>query len=206
MTALYHITHGKNLAAIVAAGGLRSDRRMSTGGGEHVVIGFDHIKRRRLETIQVSCHPGSMVGDFVPFYFCPRSPMLYVIERRNADLRYAGGQRGIIHLVTSVEAAVAIGRPYAFTATNAGAEYTTFHSDVDRLGEVLDWEAINADDWRDPGVKERKQAEFLVRDELPWEAVTAVGTFDTATRARAEEILKTAAHRPPVTVQRSWYY
>jgi hypothetical protein len=37
------------------------------------------IKRRRIEQLAVSCHPGTRVGDYVPFYFCPRSIMLFVI-------------------------------------------------------------------------------------------------------------------------------
>ncbi len=48
-------------------------------------------RRRRLP---VPCHPGTWVGDYVPFYFCPRSVMLYVISRKNhPSLTYRGGQR-----------------------------------------------------------------------------------------------------------------
>ncbi len=36
------------------------------------------IKRRRLFEIDVQCHPDTMVGDYVPFYFCPRSIMLFI--------------------------------------------------------------------------------------------------------------------------------
>jgi hypothetical protein len=57
------------------------------------------IKRRRVEELEVSCHPGTKVGDYVPFYFCPRSVMLYVIHRANhPDLSYRGGQEPIVHL------------------------------------------------------------------------------------------------------------
>lgn len=42
---------------------------------------MSEIKRRRLEEIPVDCCSGRMVGEFVPFYFCPRSVMLFVIHK-----------------------------------------------------------------------------------------------------------------------------
>jgi len=39
------------------------------------------------------------VGDCVPFYFCPRSVMLYLIYQGNhPDLQYHGGQDLVLHL------------------------------------------------------------------------------------------------------------
>ena len=47
----------------------------------------------------INSHPSLCVGDCVPFYFCPRSVMLYVISMRNhAELSYQGGQEPIVHL------------------------------------------------------------------------------------------------------------
>jgi hypothetical protein len=96
---LYHITHVDNLAAIAKEGVLVSDAAMIARGGPSQPIGMSAIKRRRVEELEVSCHPGTKVGDYVPFYFCPRSVMLYVIHRANhPDLSYRGGQEPIVHL------------------------------------------------------------------------------------------------------------
>jgi len=47
----------------------------------------------------VKCHPGTKVGQYVPFYFCPRSIMLYILHRGNhPDLDYREGQGPILHL------------------------------------------------------------------------------------------------------------
>ena len=47
------------------------------------------------------------VGDYVPFYFCPRSIILYVIYRRNhPQLKYLGGQEEIIHLEADLTSVV----------------------------------------------------------------------------------------------------
>ncbi len=79
--AIYHITHVDNLPAIIRAGGLRSDAS-TQGVGPSTGIGMSNIKQRRLG-LPVPCCPGNHVGDFVPFYFCPRSIMLYVIHCQN---------------------------------------------------------------------------------------------------------------------------
>jgi hypothetical protein len=55
------------------------------------------IKERRLR-LAIECRPGLRVGDCVPFYFCPRSVMLFLLDRGNhPDLTYRGGQGPILH-------------------------------------------------------------------------------------------------------------
>ena len=69
-------------------------------------IGMSHIKQRRL-TYRLSSHPRLRVGDCVPFYFCPRSVMLYVIHRAdNEGLQYRDGQGPIVHLEADLHEAV----------------------------------------------------------------------------------------------------
>ncbi len=95
---LYHITHVDNLPAILAEGGLCSDAMMAARGGPAAAIGMGQIKERRL-VLPVRCHLGDRVGDYVPFYFCPRSIMLYLICMANhPGLTYRGGQGPIMHL------------------------------------------------------------------------------------------------------------
>ena len=205
-TMIYHITHLDNLSGIIETGNLLSDRQMVDAGG-HTVIGFNHIKRRRLEEIAVPCYPGTMVGDFVPFYFCPRSIMLYIIEKRRDELAYKGGQKEVVHLVSSVQSAMDAGCTCAFTPSSAATKYNrNFHRKIEQLDEILDWDAIRTTNWGDPGVKDRKQAEFLTHDHFPWAAIESIGTFNADVRDRVQAILANTDHRPTVTVQGSWYY
>src|SRR5437867_3296151 len=95
---IYHILHIDRLASVLATGGLWCDAEMQRRGGIGTTIGMSRIKQRRL-ALPVSCHPGDYVGDRVPFYFCPRSIMLYIIFMANhEDLAYRGGQGPILHL------------------------------------------------------------------------------------------------------------
>ena len=109
---LYHITHIDNLVSIIEAGCIEADgRRVGQGGGQ-TSIGMTEIKRRRLHEIHVSCHPNTRVGEYVPFYFCPRSIMLYILYKGNhPDLtHYRDGQGPVLHLQVDMGAAVSWAR------------------------------------------------------------------------------------------------
>jgi hypothetical protein len=206
---IYHILHVDRLASVIAAGGLFCDGEMQRRGGEGTTIGMGRIKQRRL-TLPVRCHPGDYVGDCVPFYFCPRSIMLYIIAQRNhEDLAYRGGQGPIIHLQADLAATVAWadaqGSRWAFSLSNAGATYAEFRSRLDQLGEV-NWPAVAATDFRAPDVKEGKQAEFLLHNFLPWELVEQIGVQSRPLEEQTAQLLQAAAHQPPVRRRPEWYY
>ena len=207
---IYHITHVDNVPGIVRDGGLLSDRAMLTCGGPVQAIGMSGIKRRRLEELEVHCHPGTKVGDYVPFYFCPRSVMLYVIHRANhPELSYRSGQEPIVHLEadlhTVVQWADTNGVRWAFSLSNAGARYTEFRSTVADLDQ-LDWGAIAATDFRHPDTKERKQAEFLVYEQFPLALVERIAVRSAAVHSRATAALAGLNPSPRVEVRPEWYF
>jgi hypothetical protein len=78
---IYHITHVDNIPRILERGALLPDSIMHRESSI-ALIGNAGIKIDRL-TLPVHCHPGTFVGDYVPFYFCPRSVMPYVIHKAN---------------------------------------------------------------------------------------------------------------------------
>lgn len=206
---LYHITHVDNLPGILAAIGLRSDAKMVAAGGPAAAVGMSTIKQRRL-ALAVKCHPGDMVGEYVPFYFCPRSVMLYVLHKGNhPGLSYTGGQGPMLHLEADLGAVVAWadanGVRWAFTLSNAGATYTEFRKELVYLAEV-DWDAVANDNFREASVKEGKQAEFLLWDFFPWHLVQRVGVSHTSVQTKVMGILANASHRPPVEVRAQWYF
>lgn len=195
----FHITDITNLASIVQHG-LYSDIRLGTY--PRGTIGYSHIKLRRMTEIRVACCGGQFVGAFVPFYFCPRSPMLYTVNAGNTGLP-SGCQKDIVHLVTTVPALIASGQPWAFSDGNAGAYHAAFYNDLGLLPS-LDWPAIRATSWK--GMTHQKSAEFLVQDYVSWQSIHSIGCYDDLASARVNAILAGAGHRPPVTVKRSWYY
>jgi hypothetical protein len=140
---IYHITDVENLPSILTDDGLYSDAVMAQRNS--TVIGYSHIKQRRLTQITVPCCNNRFVGEFVPFYFCPRSPMLYTINQ-GATGRPPGCQETIVHLVSNVDAAVGLRRAWAVSDGNAGAYHTDFDSNLNAL-DALDWPAIRSRSW-----------------------------------------------------------
>jgi hypothetical protein len=206
---IYHILHVDKLPSVIADGELLCDAEIVQRGSAGTTIGMGSIKQRRL-VLPIDCHPGDRVGDYVPFYFCPRSIMLYVIHRANhPELTYRGGQEPIVHLEADLRAVVswatAQHRRWAFSLSNAGAHYTQFRSHLDDLGQI-DWHAVTATDFRTADVKEGKQAEFLVHQSLPWELVERVGVLSPEVAQRAANAIHGAVHRPRIEVHRDWYY
>lgn len=213
---IFHITHVDNLPAIIANGGLISDAAMIARGGPTAAIGMGNIKQRRL-TLPVKCTPGLNVGDCVPFYFCPRSIMLSVINYANhPDLTYRGGQGPIVHLEADLHAVVqwANAQPcrWAFSLSNAGAKYAQFRNSLNDLNHI-DWDAVASTDFSNTSytpsgnqVKEGKQAEFLLHDAFPWSLVQRIGVASQAIAVKVHAALGGAAHQPPVSVQPNWYY
>lgn len=206
---LYHITHVDNLASIVSQGGLLSDAALLERGAVVASIGMRGIKQRRLQ-LPVRCHPGINVGDCVPFYFCPRSIMIYLIHRANhAELGYRAGQEPIVHLecdlVAVVQRAEREQRKWSFTLSNAGASYAEFQSSLDRLGDI-NWDAVAATDFRPPPIKEGKQAEFLVHEFVPWDLVVRIGVHSAAMAAKVAGEISAAPHQPRIDVVPEWYY
>ena len=205
---IYHIVHVDRLASIVADGCLWCDAEVVRRVPEGTTIGMTGVKQRRLDELTLSSHPGLHVGDCVPFYFCPRSVMLYLIHRANQPgLSYHDGQDPIVHLEadlhTVVDWADRNDRSWAFTLSNAGARYFEERSELGSLGEI-DWEAVEARDWREH--KEGKQAEFLLEQSFPWDLVERVGVLTQATYRGVADALPSGGHRPPVEIRREWYY
>ena len=204
---IYHICHVDRLPSILAEDGLLCDAEATRRTMPGSTIGMKEIKERRL-CASLTSHPGLRVGDCVPFYFCPRSVMLYVIHRANHEgLTYRGGQGSIIHLEADLRQTVAWAekhdRRWAFTLSNAGASYFEDRSDLARLHEI-DWNAVKAQYWKEQ--REGKQAEFLIEHRFPWTLVARIGVLSQPVYQQVSSTLAGAAHKPHVAVMRQWYY
>lgn len=204
---IYHIVHIDRLPHIIAAGWLYADARMQAHQGSGTTIGLPGIKERRLANTLVS-RPGLHVGECVPFYFCPRSVMLYIFWKNNhPELTYHGGQELIIHLEADLFNAIEYmdrnKQRWAFTTSNAGSYYFEDYcskADLDKIN----WEIINNDFWQ--GHREEKQAEFLAESRFPWSIIGRIGVISEEMRQTVCLALREARHKPSVVVLPSWYY
>lgn len=205
---IYHIVHVDRLPSIIADQVLWCDAEIVRRAPPGTTIGMNGIKQRRLNELTLTSHPGLHVGDCVPFYFCPRSIMLYLIYQANhLDLSYRGGQGPVIHLEADLHAAVAWAnrnnQRWAFTLSNAGSRFFEDRNDLARLHEI-DWAAVQATNWQ--SCKEGKQAEFLQEHGFPWELVERIGVKSATIHQQVVNTLPAGGHRPRVELLPEWYY
>ena len=206
---IYHIVHVDRLASIVADERLWCDAKVIKRQSAGTTIGMNSIKHRRLHS-RLSSWPDLTVGECVPFYFCPRSIMLFIISRANhPELAYRGGQGPIVHLECDLNEVIASAdsnaRRWAFTLSNAGSGYFEDRADVRDLSEI-NWTAMNARMWTDPVIKEAKQSEFLVEKSFPWWLVSRIGVLSPDVAHQASVAMGSCGHRPPIEIHRDWYY
>lgn len=206
-TQVAHFTHLDQLAAI-AEQGLLSETVAISADARRTEVGNPEIKatrRRRLVPIP----PGGVVADYAPFYFAPRSPMMYAIHRGRV-VTYSGGCEELAYLVTSVERLTALGLRMVFTDRNAVLDAATFRSDPADLDALVDWPLMRATMWAntesEPDRRERRMAECLVYSQVPWAAFTEVAVKSAGSRRKALAALLKAQPQLPITVRPSWYF
>jgi hypothetical protein len=201
---VYHITHIDNLQSIVRDGFLWCDQEQRRRGASHQNIGYSHIKERRLRH-PVKVAKGGTLGQYVPFYFGPRSVMLYVISKGHE--KYNGGQESVVHLVSSVAIIAQQKSDYFFTDRHADLGYAEQFQDLTSLPSKVNLSIMHEKHWASSQeVKEKRQAEFLVHDSCPWSVIEEVGVHNPDMVLRVQAILQEASHQPQVNVRRNWYY
>jgi hypothetical protein len=201
---LYHITHIDNLPGIIKDDRLRCDHDQREEGAKHQNIGYSHIKeRRRKHPVKVSKR--GTLGNYVPFYFCYRSVMLFVIHK--GHYQYKGGQEPIVHLVTTV-AKVAEANPACFyTDRHADLAYAEQFDDLKLLPAKVDLSIMRKGFWAESQeIREKRQAEFLVYDACPWSAIVEIVVHNSDIALKMQSALEKAKHKPLIHVRKNWYY
>jgi ssDNA thymidine ADP-ribosyltransferase, DarT len=204
---IYHIVHLDRLLSIISDGYLWCDTKFISKSHSGTNIGMDRIKNRR-KSLSFSSYPELNVGDCVPFYFCPRSIMLYLIYKgNNEELAYHGGQEAIIHLEAdlkkTVDWAQRNNKKWVFTLSNAGTRYFEDRSELSQLDQI-DWTAVKSTYWQNH--KENKQAEFLIENQFPWELVSRIGVYSESVFDQVKDLLKSSIHNPKLEIIKDWYY
>jgi ssDNA thymidine ADP-ribosyltransferase, DarT len=206
-TPVFHITRFEHLESMVAHG-LLSDNQAQERGLVQVEIGNVGIKAQRVRRL-VPIAPGGVVADYVPFYFAPRSPMLYAIDKGNVPT-YQQGCEEIIYLVSSTQTLAAHGLTVLGTDRNAVMAVAEYTDDDTHLTEIVDWNLMKTRMWNNtstaPDRRERRQAELLVLGQVPWSAFLEVGTKSQGMKRRVEEVLARLAQTTEVAVRRDWYF
>jgi hypothetical protein len=206
-TKVYHFTHIGNLTSVVRTG-LEADSQV----GQRLVreVGEPRIKQMRRSRV-VDVGVGGVVGDYVPFYFAPRSPMLYSIWRRNVP-SFADDSHDFVYLCSTLATLKTTGCEVVLSDRNAVYQYATLSHDpaVWFQDGFIDWELMKATMWNNTPQEsdrmERRMAECLVHERVPWNAITDVGVYSDGHAVQVADIIEGHRHAPPVIVRPGWYF
>lgn len=205
---LFHITSIRNLENILSSGVILSKNRLLSSDQDHLSIAYEGIQERR-SLKSVPCSPFGVLHDYIPFYFAPRSPMLYAIHNGRVE-GYREGQAKIIYLVTEVSKVVEGQIAFIFSDGHPVMNYTIFYNDLRKLDQKIDWEVMQARYWYDtqeePDRKRRRQAEFLVYKCFPINLLTTVGVFNREILEDVTYINERFDYVIDCQIRRDWYY
>ena len=172
---LYHFTHVDNMPSI-REHGLLSHNAAQQAGLVSADISDPNVQERRRN---ISLLGGRPLRDYVPLYFNPKNPMLYV--RREI-------QDHLVILFFDRELLVQDG--VVFTDGNAASDSTNFFNDVSRLAD-LDWDCIRAEYWNDyPDGTRIRCAEVLVPHAIPFGEIRYIRVRTPSTRTRFDQLMR----------------
>ena len=180
---LYRMTHIENVPHILEYGVTHATsahaNKSYKGIGDNSIIGT------RNEFVLPS---GRKLGSYIPFYFGPRMPMLFVIQKGyNGVLKTPAKE--IVYCVCSVQKVIDLQLPFLFTDGHAVDGFTTYYEQkkLPDIDELLDFKAINSQYWRnadDLDLKRRKEAEFLVETDIPTTAIVGWVVYNEEAKQR----------------------
>lgn len=161
---IYHMTHYKNLESILKNGLLSHNNELTK---EHIDNAEVNNRRNKIEPIY-----NKNLHTYVPFYFNPRNPMLFVNKEIQEDIVILAFNRNILLKEKTI-----------FTDGNAAVERTRFFKNLDDLKQ-LNWNCINSIYWNDfEDGKREVMAEVLVPNKVNIKYLNKIYCFDEATKS-----------------------
>ncbi|MBL7818659.1 MAG: DUF4433 domain-containing protein [Saprospiraceae bacterium] len=203
---LYRIVHRDNVAYILEKGMFCYGHPFFDP--DNIFIGDSKLTQQRHD-FDIPLSDGGYLGDYVPFYLGFRSPMLYNIHTGHRGIEQRP-QSDIIYIVCKLHCLIEKDYKVIFTDGHAKNKVTRFYTDIQDLNR-LDWESINAQYWQNtdtnPDRMRRKQAECLVKSQVPPQCIAALVVYDEATKNEMEKLVQKSGHKIGVHINpKSQFY
>ena len=202
---IFRTTHIDNLPWILANG--VHCQNSGKGDPDFREIGNrDLIAKRKLRDVPIA--PGGTLGDYIPFYFTPYSPMLLNIKTGHNGMQQTPMSE-IVILVSSLHRVAELRLPFVFTDRHAYLKAARYTSDLTNL-TWIDWAILQNRDFRrdpdDPAKVERYQAEALVYKDFPVSALLGIVCYDAQIENHINGRLANAGVSLKVVVRQDWYF
>ncbi|GAO27665.1 type II toxin-antitoxin system toxin DNA ADP-ribosyl transferase DarT [Geofilum rubicundum] len=193
---LYRITHVENIPHVLQYGITHKDSQNKSSTFKN--IGDLSLIDNRSEKAVVVDNGNSafdkdlssiVLGDFIPFYFGVRMPMLYVAQHGGNFVEKPTAPDDIVYLACPLSKVISSRIDFFFTDGHAFDMLTSFYDAtmVNELVSIVDWDAVRSSYWggnENLDVKRKKQAELLVARDLPPDFITGFGCYNDLAKSR----------------------
>ncbi len=196
------MTHIENIPHIIQKG--ITHLTSTNANSNFVPIGDSNLIANRNDFLLKN---GRGLGEYIPFYFGVRTPMLYVIQK-GFNMVSSTPKEQIVYCVSSVQKIIDQQLDFVFTDGHAKDCFSTQYAaaDIQNIDAILDTKAINARDWIDDNdldLKRRKQAEFLVFGDIAMDAVLGFGVLNESAK---NSIIAFGADSAKVHIRPNFYF
>ncbi len=201
---IFRIVHRDNLPWILTHGLWAGNATEQSDSWVHIGL-VELINKRAHHPVPLA--PFGVLNDYVPFYFTPFSPMLSNIHSGRGVQQRSNDE--ILILVSSLHRIAELELAFLFTDSHAYYQWANFYDDLGELNRI-DWPILQRRDFKrnpdDPAKFERYQAEALVHQHCPVEALVGVVCYNEETKAQVEQTMAQLGVARPVHVRSGWYF
>lgn len=196
----YRICDIRNLSHILEVG-ICTRNHAAASNEFHPVGNPDIIGARDATRVRIDGYGN--IGEYVPFYFTPRSIMLYNIVTGYWAPLVPKLEREKILIMRSEIAILSRNSRFFFTDGQANTAYSNHYHDLKDLDKI-DWESIQQSNFQksdlDTDRPRRYQAEFLVHSHVPLESIESFLVYNEHAEALVNAQLELAGLNIAVTV------
>lgn len=203
----YRICHIQNLPHILQAG--LCTKHHPDADLNFISIGNPQIITTRDET-PVKIDGYGNVGDYVPFYFTPRSIMLYNIVTGYYAPVVPKVPREDILIIRCLAKQLIKSERFFFTNGQANDAITDHYNDL-KHGNEIDWKNIQAGNFSksdgDFDRPRRYQAEFLVHHHVPVSFIESLNVYNNKAATFVQtELDKAGTANLPVLINPAYFF
>lgn len=208
---VFRMTHVQNIAHILEHG--ITHRNSERANPDYVSIGDGSlIGTRDAKQIWVNNgetfsfdHAQITLGNFTPFYFGSRMPMLYVIQKGFNGVKKRAAEE-IVYCGCLLQSIIDSGLSYYFTDGHATDNFSSCYdqSKVNEIENIVDFKAVKVTDWtaaRD--LKRKMEAELLVAGDVPVGCIAAFACYNEAAK---QELIRIGVDESLIHIRPNYYF
>lgn len=196
---IFRMTHIQNIPHILDVGFVHGDSPKSSSN--YIPIGDSSMIRARAEKDAA----GRPLGQYIPFYFGPRSPMLYVIQNGfNGVTKRSPGE--IVYCVIRINTVINSKLRFIFTDGHAADHITTTYQGeaLKDIDSILSYDDVYAQFWNeDADAKRKKEAELLFLDEVPASLISGYVVYDEEAK---QQLISYGIPEDKIIIRTTFYF